>query len=601
MFVLAGALLACLFWAQPAGAAEPCLSFSHAIEENDGSVVATGGDCIARFDPSGNLDPAFGTGGSSPLDVGNDSSSPPYHRPDGEYVVALLEVDTGYLVVTDTALIRFKSDGSRDPSFGEDGRIDTNDLVPGIHGTSEAVIAQDESIFLTGVVMTRGVVVKLKPTGELDDAFGESGIYMEPSGPDFRFDFQQLALPEDGKVLVAGGRGDDSGILSAVVMRLTADGDVDEAFGEDGLSTTPDLTAGRGCPLGCYVGLNQMTVAGDGGITLMGYMDFVSLKGSDREPTWARISDSGVPGAIAGLSFAGFPLVEFSDGDFAVTGYAGGRLHPDGSGGFADGHAYTKLNASPGGFRGSAISFNPVTGHLVSSGRLVGETGEWCPYSACFDEMGAIAKIDATTGEPIAGFGSNGVAVPRTNKCAFGFADQGAANGSWKRCRIMPPDLFGKVKIRRGASRKPFFETWLTFNSVPRVPKFAGQRLSLRIPDRLRLKKGFRKGAFRISTNAAAEGTFRTSLKGRTLTVSYVPDQVTVDPDYEEVPANQPIGVKIRSRRGTVKPIPKHRRKTKLNFEVKGALFAGTKDTAPWWGESAGRKIVRARPVAIKK
>ena len=575
------------------------------MEKNNGSVVAAGDDCISRFDPSGNPDPAFGTGGSSPLDVGLDDSSAPYHRPDGAYVVAILEVGTGYLVVTDTVLIRFSFDGSRDPSFGGDGRIDTTELTPGSFGIRDAAVAADGSIFLTGVAAASGVVFKLKPTGELDDAFGEGGIYVGPSGPGFDFDFQQLALLEDGKVLVSGGRQVYTVPLSATVMRLTADGDMDEDFGEDGQSTTTDLMGGRDCFMGCNVGLNQMTVAGDGGITLMGYVGIQGLKEWDSEPIWAKVSETGVPGAISEASFRDasyYPSVELPDGDFAVRGSAGGRVHPDGSGGFADGHAYTSIKPSPGGFGPSSISFNAVNGHLVSPGEIGGQTGEWCQNTPCSNQLGAIAKIDATTGEPVSGFGNDGVAVAGANECVYGTAPPGPENGSWSKCLIAPPRLSTRVTFSRGASRRPSMSADLQFKEAPPVPLFASQRISFRLADRLRSRGGWDRSDFRIKPSAYDKGTFLVSMKGRVLTIRYSPLVVAQDPYYEDEPAaNHPMRVQVTSRRGSIRPIPKRLRKRKLNFGVYGSFAAGTEDTMPWWGSSSAKKTVRLRPVEAEK
>lgn len=96
--------------------------------QTDGKIVVGGytinsGDfdfALARYNPDGTLDPTFGTGGkvTVAVDVGSDAVNDLVLQPDGKIVA----VGFSYTATPDVAVVRFQSDGSLDPIFGQGGK-----------------------------------------------------------------------------------------------------------------------------------------------------------------------------------------------------------------------------------------------------------------------------------------------------------------------------------------------------------------------------------------------------------------------------------------------------------------------------------------------
>ncbi|MBN2224505.1 MAG: putative Ig domain-containing protein, partial [Deltaproteobacteria bacterium] len=118
-----------------------------------------------------------------------------------------------------------------DSDFGTGGKV-TNL----IYGTAYALAVQpDGKIVVAGYTPTGGdfAVVRLTPGGVLDPTFSDDGkATVNFEGTDYAYG---VAVQPDGKILVAGStsNGDDFAIA-----RFTDEGDLDTAFGENGLLTT---------------------------------------------------------------------------------------------------------------------------------------------------------------------------------------------------------------------------------------------------------------------------------------------------------------------------------------------------------------------------
>ncbi|MBK8295279.1 MAG: hypothetical protein IPK93_11125 [Solirubrobacterales bacterium] len=520
-------------------------------------------------------------------------------------------------MATNSALLRFGFDGTRDSSFGVDGRIDIDELDPTSDSIVDAAVAADGGIFVAGAG-TRSAggsgpqsVVKLRPDGEIDSSFGTGGIYR---GDSLEFHFQELAFDGAGRILLAGDSYDGSedidgyGRPVVAVTRLMTNGDVDVSFGDAGLAKSASL--GYVGPLSWNLRLNGIFVDETGQILVLGGATFVNLKYADDKTGWARFADDGSPLSVSSDSFPAWApaFAELSDGDFALADGPGGRINPDGSGGFSDGRSRAQLDPwpSPIGFQASSISVNSFTGHLLSAGYLGGATGGVCEAQFSKDEYpcrnyrGAVVKIDAGSGEPVASFGNGGVATSSPNECAYGQSPDSKPASVWKPCRIMPPRISAKANFKHGASRRPSIRIDLEFKAPPLVPLFASQRLTVRLPKRLKSKRGKVRSRLRIKPRSASEGTFSVSRKKRKISINFMTSETQYDPEFEDPPANQPIGVSIVVRRGAIKAIARKLRKRKLHFRASGSFSPGKPEDAKWWGNSSIRKTKRARPVGAK-
>ncbi len=275
-----------------------------ALWEPDGSVVIGGVDVtdrcsstencevvplLARFDPSGELDPGFGQGGlvmldalaaapGSWLDGGVEALS---RRPDGTLIVGggaapeqtvaflaalspqgallpdfgeggvvrvrepvparqlvaglaclpgggLLAVGTADVGATDTAvLVRSAADGSIDRSFGDGSGY----AILGDARFGEALAVDAGGRTLVGVYgVPRSKLMLLDPDGAAVLSFGSAGVVELPS----RIRVKALAFAPGGDFVLLGN--DDAGgnPESGVVLRFHADGKRDTGFGKNG-------------------------------------------------------------------------------------------------------------------------------------------------------------------------------------------------------------------------------------------------------------------------------------------------------------------------------------------------------------------------------
>jgi uncharacterized delta-60 repeat protein len=183
-----------------------------------------------RYRGDGTLDPSFGDGGV--VETHFDGLS-------GVGALAL-EADGSLLAVGGVtqlppvgkeflAIARYRPDGSLDATFGEGGKIQT------------LFDSDDDLVVLSGVLAIQAdgrMIVRLghdlaryTANGALDQTFGTGGIAEQ--------NIIQLpnaaAVQSDGKIVVVNLRSGPS-----VVARFNADGSVDESFGDGGVSAGPE-------------------------------------------------------------------------------------------------------------------------------------------------------------------------------------------------------------------------------------------------------------------------------------------------------------------------------------------------------------------------
>ncbi|WP_437939728.1 hypothetical protein [Sorangium sp. So ce341] len=196
-----------------------------AVQE-DGKILVAGidGDTwgLARFLPSGALDPEFGAGG---LVVGQEGA-----------VESLAMQTDGRILAVGTrdgqlAVVRFNASGGLDQAFGASG-VATIDRawISGSEGFDVAVLG-DGSIIAVGVGNpgNRGIAVRLSSTGDFDRGFAGSGLFSMDERP-----LHSVAVGE-GDHIVAGGteRAEGPTFLAA---RLDPAGELDPGFGTGGVA-----------------------------------------------------------------------------------------------------------------------------------------------------------------------------------------------------------------------------------------------------------------------------------------------------------------------------------------------------------------------------
>lgn len=183
---------------------------------------------VARFNSDGSIDPSFGSGGKRVLDLTGDFDVPQSMamQPDDKIIV------TGKVFINgqyDTAVLRFQADGALDSSFGTNGKVVT-DFFGGLEEVYDVVVQPDGKVVTFGTCLNQNrlnpfdytaedfALARYNADGSLDTSFGQSGKV----NTDFfgNYDVATAALlQEDGKLLVAGYTGTESGSVRAALAR----------------------------------------------------------------------------------------------------------------------------------------------------------------------------------------------------------------------------------------------------------------------------------------------------------------------------------------------------------------------------------------------
>jgi uncharacterized delta-60 repeat protein len=230
----------------------------------DGKILVAGqigsDVLVARYLSDGALDPSFGSGGVAETSLGSTAEARAVAlQPDGKIVAAgLVEVGDPGTVGDEFLLIRYRHDGSLDPSFGTGGIVKTSfsnvisDLPYG--GYVDALALQPDGKILAGGAQLvpypdRGnfALARYKPNGSLDSSFGDGGKvttsfgYSPPENPTEDGDVATgLAVRPDGKIVAAGYSqfGPHTEQYAVALARYLPNGSLDSAFGTGGLVKT---------------------------------------------------------------------------------------------------------------------------------------------------------------------------------------------------------------------------------------------------------------------------------------------------------------------------------------------------------------------------
>ena len=209
---------------------------------------SSGQPALVRFQPDGNLDSTFGSGGIVVVDVGLPIAPFTAHIPQGllldgsgrmVVLIRALEESTSRRLIV---LARFKPDGGLDPSFGTAGRVVVGSLGTGSN-TPIAMARQDDGkIVVEGLVRPavgaladyRMFVARFLEDGALDPGFGPSGTgyHVFDSLPVMDDGTGDIVVQPDGRIVVLAIHLDSDFIL----LRLMTDGNLDPGFGIGGVT-----------------------------------------------------------------------------------------------------------------------------------------------------------------------------------------------------------------------------------------------------------------------------------------------------------------------------------------------------------------------------
>jgi len=193
----------------------------------------------------GRLDSSFGVNGFSALHIDNlNFCTGLVVQPDGKIVISG-DVQKSEYDYHNTFIARYRTDGSLDPDFGDEGIVlthyanatTTNSLIIRPDGKlvrgSNYDMYDDHSAYM---------LESFNPDGSIDAGFGDNGtakfIFGQGQGGGWNNLMYMMALQPDGKIVCTGETGQNDDEVMAL-CRFNEDGTVDNAFGDDGGKIVP--------------------------------------------------------------------------------------------------------------------------------------------------------------------------------------------------------------------------------------------------------------------------------------------------------------------------------------------------------------------------
>jgi uncharacterized delta-60 repeat protein len=186
---------------------------------------------LARYNPDGSLDTSFGRQGLVSINFGTSSNpgNAILVQPDGKILVA---GKTGYDSAKDFAIARFNTDGNLDPSFSGDGWVST-DLGSTYDEINALTLQPDGRILVAGLRGEDFAVARYLSDGSLDPSFDSDGWLTTDFGASEVGN--AIALLPDGRFVVAGLTHIETTLFA--LARYYPDGSLDSSFGVAGRLT----------------------------------------------------------------------------------------------------------------------------------------------------------------------------------------------------------------------------------------------------------------------------------------------------------------------------------------------------------------------------
>ena len=280
---------------------------------------------LVRLSADGAVDNTFGTGGVAAVDLSSfgDAFNRIAVAPDGKIVALSPANFVGGFDQGDFGVARFNPDGSLDTAFGGDGTVTTNFghvNGQGLDSAYAVVFLPDGRILVGGTTMDFGpadgvtrdggfALACYNDDGSLHAGFGDGGLVATRFPDSVTTDWvnwgsgalHDLAVLPGGKILAAG----TSSAGALTLARYNPDGSLDTTYSGDGLATATD---------GVTDGHYRLASLGDGG--------FAVAAGREHDLFAARLD---AEGNVLESSYLGSSATEYRQ-YIAIAFGAGGKL-----------------------------------------------------------------------------------------------------------------------------------------------------------------------------------------------------------------------------------------------------------------------------------
>ena len=203
--------------------------------DSHGRIIVAGGKSgdfgLLRYKWNGSLDPSFGAGGSVTSDFGAGDGASAVAIDSHRRIVAAGSTAPGEDY--DFALARYKPNGDPDGSFGSAGKVTTvfgGERRRQLGGDRLPGPDRRRRDMRTGIPSAEFALARYKPNGDLDDSFSGNGKVRTRFGR--RNDADSVAIDSRGRIVAVGGEDDFR------VARYWPSGGLDRSFSGNGRVTT---------------------------------------------------------------------------------------------------------------------------------------------------------------------------------------------------------------------------------------------------------------------------------------------------------------------------------------------------------------------------
>ncbi len=246
------------------------------LKQSDNKIIAIGKTTnvlatinftvLIRYKTDGNIDSSFGTSGI----VSIDDTAFVFHsalmQSDNKIILVGDKYSGGEFPENNIALIRLNSNGFIDNGFGVEGMVLLNASGTNGFGNAAAILSNG-SIVVAGKDYENFdiiVVQRVLTNGSIDNAFGINGRKLINLGMQ-ETGVGSMALQADGKILIGGYVADQNGLSGFFCLRLLNNGEIDNGFANNGVYKTPPAAVS-------FIELYSLLTASDDKIILSGFV-----------------------------------------------------------------------------------------------------------------------------------------------------------------------------------------------------------------------------------------------------------------------------------------------------------------------------------------
>ena len=220
--------------------------------QTDGKIVVTGESyresstggadrydfATVRYNLDGSLDNSFNNSGIVTLSLGTGSESYDVETLNDGSIVTIGEAWMSN--ANDFALVKHKSDGTIDSTFGTDGIV-TTPIFSGEDRGRSLDVQSDGKIIASGFTHNGNnydfAIVRYNSSGVIDNTFGINGIVATDLSSENDF-LNGACIQSDDKIILVGRSYTGQGYDFSVV-RYNPNGSIDNSFGTNGIVYTP--------------------------------------------------------------------------------------------------------------------------------------------------------------------------------------------------------------------------------------------------------------------------------------------------------------------------------------------------------------------------